>query len=114
MWIVNSNGESTFLTTIYLKGLLIRKVLVASLYTVHVLQQVYNNVKLFFTDDAGDYKPIGCVAATLKNSVLHKTHISCDETVKYFVCKQSEYICMVIFVLFLPNMYVVPFCDILW
>jgi hypothetical protein len=114
MWIVNSNGESTFLTTIYLKGLLIRKVLVASLYTVHVLQKVYNNVKLFFADDAGDYKPIGCVAATLNNSVLYKAHISCDETVKYFVCKQSEYICMVIFDLFLPNMYVVSFCDILW
>jgi hypothetical protein len=114
MWIVNSNGESTFLTTIYLKGLLIRKILVASLYTVHVLQKVYNNVKLFFTDDAEDYKPIGCVAATLNNSVLYKTHISCDETVEYFVCKQSEYICMVIFDLFLPNMYVVPFCDISW
>ena len=92
MWIVNSNGESTFLTTIYLKGLLIRKILVASLYTVHVLQQVYNNVKLFFTDDAGDYKPIGCVAATLNNSVLYKTHISCNDIVEYFVCKQSEYI----------------------
>ena len=85
MWIVNSNGESTFLTTIYIKGLLIRKVLVASLYTVHVLQKVYNNVKLFFTDDAGDYIPIGCVAATLNNSVLHKTHISCDETAIFFL-----------------------------
>ena len=50
-----------------------------------------NNVKLFFTDAAGDYEPIGCVAATVNNSVLYKTHISCDETVKYFVCKQSEY-----------------------
>jgi hypothetical protein len=48
-------------------------------------------VKLFFKDDTGDYKPIGCVAATLNNSVLYKTHIPCDETVKYFVCKQSEY-----------------------
>jgi hypothetical protein len=62
-----------------------------------------NNVKLFFKDDAGDYKPIGCVAATLNNSVLHKTHISCDDTVKYFVCKQSEYFFMVKFALFLPN-----------
>ena len=50
-----------------------------------------NNVKRFFKDDAGDYKPVGCVAATLNNSVLHNTHKSCDGTVKYFVCKQSEY-----------------------
>ena len=50
-----------------------------------------NNVKRFFKDDAKDYKPIGCVAATLNNSVLLKTHIACDETVKYFVCKLSEY-----------------------
>ena len=42
-------------------------------------------VKRFFKDDTGDYKPIGCVSATLNNSVLYKTHISCDETVKYFV-----------------------------
>jgi hypothetical protein len=49
------------------------------------------NVKLFFKDDAEDYKPIGCVAATLNNSVLYKTHISCNNTVEYFVCKQSEY-----------------------
>jgi hypothetical protein len=48
-------------------------------------------VKRFFKDDTGDYKPIGCVSATLNNSVLYKTHISCDETVRYFVCKQSEY-----------------------
>jgi hypothetical protein len=51
-----------------------------------------NNVKRFFKDDAGDYKPVGCVAATLNNSVLHNTHKSCDGTVKYFVCKQSEYL----------------------
>ena len=50
-----------------------------------------NKVKRFFKDDAKDYKPIGCVAATLNNSVLLKTHKSCDETVKYFVCKLSEY-----------------------
>ena len=50
-----------------------------------------NNVKRFFKDDAGDHTLIGCVAATLNNSVLYKTHISCDETVKYFVCKLSEY-----------------------
>ena len=60
-----------------------------------------NNVKRFFKDDTGDYKPIGCVAATLNNSVLYKTHISCDETVKYFLCKQSEYFFMVMFALFL-------------
>ena len=42
------------------------------------------------SDDAEDYKPIGCVAATLNHSVLYKTHISCDETVKYFVCKQKS------------------------
>ena len=51
-----------------------------------------DNIKRFFKDDTGDYKPIGCVAATLNNSVLYKTHISCDETVNYFVCKQSEYL----------------------
>ena len=53
--------------------------------------KLINNVKRFFTDDAGDYTPIGCVAATLNNSVLHKTHISCDETMHFFFCKQSEY-----------------------
>jgi hypothetical protein len=53
----------------------------------------YNdNLKRLFKDDTGDYNPIGCVAATLNNSVLLKTHISCDETVRYFVCKQSEYL----------------------
>ena len=51
-----------------------------------------DNVKRFFKDDTGDYNPIGCLAATLHNSVLLKTHISCDETVTYFVCKQSEYL----------------------
>ena len=65
-----------------------------------------NNIKRFFTDDAGDYKPIGCVAATLNNSMLHKTHISCDDTVKYFVCKQSEYFIWVS--LFLPIVDIVP------
>jgi hypothetical protein len=55
------------------------------------LRKYINNVKRFFKDDAGDYRTIGCVAATLNNSVLYKTHISCDHTVKYFVCKQSEY-----------------------
>jgi len=75
----------------YLKGLLIRKGLVASLYMSMYFNKSIFNVKLFFTDDAGDYRTIGCVAATLNNSVLHKTHISCDDTVKYFVCKQSEY-----------------------
>ena len=60
------------------------------------------NVKRFFTDDAGDYKPIGCVAATLNNSVLYKTNISCNDTVKYFVCKQGEYFYMGMFALFLP------------
>jgi hypothetical protein len=57
---------------------------------------------LFFKDDAGDYRTIGCVAATLNNSVLYKTHISCDDTVEYFVCKQSEYFFMGMFALFLP------------
>jgi hypothetical protein len=61
-----------------------------------------DNIKRFFKDDTGDYKPIGCVAATLNNSMLHKTHISCDETLEYFVCKQSEYFFMVMFALFLP------------
>ena len=54
-----------------------------------------SNVKRFFTDDERDYTPIGCVAATLNNSVLHKTHIPCDDAVKYFVCKQGEYFFMV-------------------
>ena len=53
---------------------------------------MYVHVQLFFKDEAGDYKPIECVAATLNNSVLQKTRIPCDATVKYFVCKQSEYI----------------------
>ena len=66
------------------------------------------NVKLFFKDDAGDYKPIGCVAATLNNSVLYKTHISCDDTVEYFVCKQSEYFFMDMFAMFLPMVDVLP------
>ena len=60
------------------------------------------NVKLFFKDDAGDYKPIGCVAATLNNSVLYKTHISCNNTVEYFVCKQSEYFFFGMLALCLP------------
>ena len=67
-----------------------------------------DNVKRFFKDDAVDYKPIGCVAATLNNSVLYKTHIACDEIVNYFVCKQSEYFFMVMFVLFLPAVDFVP------
>ena len=69
-----------------------------SLYMSMYLSKYINNVKLFFTDAAVDYKPIECVAATLNNSVLYKTHISCDGTVKYFVCKQSEYCCMGMFV----------------
>jgi len=60
------------------------------------------NVKGFLKDDAGDYRSIGCVAATLNNSVLHKIHIPCDGIVKYFVCKQREYFFMVMFSLFLP------------
>ena len=67
-----------------------------------------NNVKRFFIDDAGDYKPIGCVAATLNNSVLHKTQISCVCTVKYFVCKQSEYLLWVCSPFFLPIVDFVP------
>ena len=67
-----------------------------------------NNVKRFFKDDAGDDNPIGCVAATLNNSVLYKTRISCDHTVKYFVCKQSEYFFMGMFALFLPIVDFVP------
>jgi hypothetical protein len=67
-----------------------------------------NNVKRFFKDDARDYKPIGCVAATLNNSVLYKTHISCNDTVKYFVCKQSEYFFMGMFALFLPMVNLLP------
>jgi hypothetical protein len=55
------------------------------------IKSIYVHVQLFFKDEAGDYKPIGCVAATLNNSVLQKTRIPCDATVKYFVCKQSEY-----------------------
>ena len=66
------------------------------------------NIKRFFKDDAGDYKPIGCVAATLNNSVLYKTHIFCDETVNYFVCKQSEYFFMIMFALFLPMVDFLP------
>ena len=81
----------------------------ATIY-VHVFIKSINNVKRFFTDDAGDNRPRGCVAATLSNSVLHKTHISCDETVKYFFCKQSEYFCMTMFVLFLP---IVDFAPLL-
>ena len=88
MW---SDKISTFIVKKYLKGLLIRKGLVGSLYMSVYFSKSINNIKRFFTDIAGDYKPIGCVAATLNNSVLHKTHISCDDTVKYFVCKQSEY-----------------------
>ena len=88
MW---SGKISTFIVKNYLKGVLIRKGLVGSLYMSMYLSKYINNVKLFFKDDAGDYKPIGRVAATLNNSVLYKTHISCDHTVKYFVCKQSEY-----------------------
>ena len=56
------------------------------------IKSIYVHVQLFFKDEAGDYKYIGCVAATLNNSVLQKTCIPCDDTVKYFVCKQSEYI----------------------
>jgi hypothetical protein len=66
------------------------------------------NIKRFFKDDAEDYKPIGCVAATLNNSVLYKAHISCNETVNYFVCKQSEYICMGMFALFLSMVDFLP------
>ena len=66
------------------------------------------NVKLFSKDDAGDYKTIGCVAATLNNSVLYKTHISCNDTVEYFVCKQSEYFFMDMFALFLPMVDFLP------
>jgi hypothetical protein len=67
-----------------------------------------NNVKRFLKDDARDCKPIGCVAATLNNSVLYKTHISCDETVNYFVCKQSEYFFMGMSALFLPMVDFLP------
>jgi hypothetical protein len=64
----------------------------------------YNdNLKRLFKDDTGDYNPIGCVAATLNNSVLLKIHISCDETVRYFVCKQSEYLLKVCSPRFLNN-----------
>ena len=72
-----------------------------------------NNVKRFFKDDAGDYKPIRCVAATLNNSVLHKTHLSCDETVKYFFCKQSKYFFMIMFALFLPIVNFAPMLTFL-
>ena len=67
-----------------------------------------SNVKRFYKDDAGDYRLIGCVAATLNNSVLYKTHISCNETVKYFVCRQSEYFSMGMFALFLPMVDFLP------
>ena len=67
-----------------------------------------DNVKRFFKDDTGDYNPIGCVAATLNNSVLLKTHISCVETVRYFVCKQSEYLLWVCSPLFLTIVDFVP------
>jgi hypothetical protein len=93
---------STVIVTFYLKGLLIRKGVVANLFTSLYFSKSIINIKLFFKDDAGDYKPIGCVAATLNNSVLYKTHISCNHTVKYFVCKQSEYFFMGMFALFLP------------
>jgi hypothetical protein len=66
-----------------------------------------DNVKRFFKDDIGDYNPIGCVAATLNNSVLFKTHKSCDETEKYFVCKQSEYLLSVCS----PPFFVLPIVD---
>jgi hypothetical protein len=56
------------------------------------IKSIYVHVQLFFKDEAGDYKPIKCVAATLNSSVLQKTRIPCDGTLKYFVCKQSEYI----------------------
>ena len=93
---------STVIVTIYLKGLLIRKGVVANLFTSLYFSKSIINIKLFFKDDAGNYTPIGCVAATLNNSVLYKTHISCDDAVKYFVCKQSEYFFMGMFALFLP------------
>ena len=73
------------------KGIINKKGTCSKYIHVHVFINYIINIKLFFKDDAGDYKPIGCVAATLNNSVLYKTHISCDHTVKYFVCKQSEY-----------------------
>jgi hypothetical protein len=88
------------MVTIYLKGLLIRKRVVANLFTSLYFSKSIINVKLFFKDDAGDYKPIGCVAATLNNSVLYKTHISCNDTVKNFACKHSEYISTGMFALF--------------
>ena len=75
---------------------------IKSIY-VHVVIKSINNVKRFFKDGAeNNYRHIGCVAATLNNRVLHKTHISCNNTVKYFVCKQSEYFFMGMFALFLP------------
>ena len=74
--------------------------LVASLCMSMYFSKSINNVKRFFKGDAGDYKPIGCVSATLNNSVLYKTHISCDDTVEYFACKQSEYFFMVMFTVF--------------
>ena len=54
----------------YLKELLIRKVLVASLFTSVYFNKSIINIKLFFKDDTGDYRPIEGVAVTKNNSML--------------------------------------------
>ena len=96
-----------------LKGIFGKKGNCINSIYVHVFINSINNVKRFFKDDAGDYKPIRCVAATLNNSVLHKTHLSCDETVKYFFCKQSKYFFMIMFALFLPIVNFAPMLTFL-
>ena len=73
------------------KGIINKKGTCSKYIHVHVFINYIINIKLFLKDDAGDYKPIECVAATLNNSVLYKSRISCNDTVKYAVCKQREY-----------------------